>query len=258
MTITIRNFDLPPGMTGMLILDSRLGERAVRRLMGDELCSIMEIQARDVDWLLDRASELTAGKYAGNSIPRSMAQPEVAVVVSMLTAADDRAAYAGRTGLPVIHSRAPAVPARLTKLVLIPVNCDLRQAWLPELADCVWGMVMETEATQASARSIATEWVASWARQHSHTGELRVELAAEWNVGLINTKVLVWPSTLPPQTSNALSVSDFRQGGSEMLKAMVAPALVKAGMMNGTPIYAAVLSECYSWFGFSESTEAAH
>ena len=154
----------------MLILDSRLGERAVRRLMGDELCSIMEIQARDVDWLLDRVSEVTAGKYAGNSIPRSMAQPEVAVVVSMLTAVDDRAAYAGRTGLPVIHSRVPAVPARLTKLVLIPVNCDLRQAWLPELADCVWGMVMETEATQASARSIATEWVASWARQHSHTG----------------------------------------------------------------------------------------
>ena len=36
VAITIRNFDLPPGMNGMLILDSRLGERSVRRRMGDD------------------------------------------------------------------------------------------------------------------------------------------------------------------------------------------------------------------------------
>ena len=129
-----------------------------------------------------------------------MAQPEVQHLVNMLQATDDKAEYGERQGLPVIHSRAPAVPAKLTKLVLIPVNCDLRQAWLLDLQDCVWG----GSYGNGSDPSVSEEY--------SH-----------------GVNVLVWPSTLRPPTSTVLSVEDFWQGGSEMLKVMVAPALVKAG-----------------------------
>ena len=51
VAITIRNFSLPFAMNGMLVWDDRRGVSAVQRLLGDELCSIMEICPDDVEWL---------------------------------------------------------------------------------------------------------------------------------------------------------------------------------------------------------------
>ena len=51
VAITVRNFAIPFAMNGMLVHDDRLGWNGVRRLLGDELCRISEVEKEDVQWL---------------------------------------------------------------------------------------------------------------------------------------------------------------------------------------------------------------
>ena len=89
------------------------------------------------------------------------------------------------------------VPAELTKLVLIPVNCNLRQARLP---------------------GVGKEGCVQWRTQSGANS-----------------------TPLRPPTSTVSKGEDLRQGCDAIVRAMVAPALVKAGVMNGTPTDAVVL-----------------
>ena len=131
-------------MNVMLVWDDRCGVSAVRRLLGDELCAIMEICTENVEWLMQHgASDLSVGKWAGNSIPKSMASAPVVTVAQSLGSYRQLCEYAAWFGMPVIESRAPMVVRELSKIVLIPVSTQTQQAWLPDVTGCVWGAVRE-------------------------------------------------------------------------------------------------------------------
>ena len=74
--------------------------------------------------------------------------------MEMLRSAEEVQRYASSFGLPVIKANSPAVPATVTKVVLVPVSCKGMQAWLPDLRGCVWGTVLTDEYSQKSARQI--------------------------------------------------------------------------------------------------------
>ena len=189
VAITIRNFGLPFAMNGMLVLDDRFGCDSVRRLLGDELSAIQEVTHWKFKWLRDNGvSDLQVGKYAGNSIPQSMARLPVEDLVQMIEMVDEMQNYGDLFGMPVMHARAPAAVPRegLQKLILVPVSVTSQQAWFPDLDDTVWGIVVSNLLTQGSARSKMTKLVESWLRHTGLVSETRVEHAAKWKVGGVN------------------------------------------------------------------------
>ena len=81
--------------------------------------------------------DLGVGKWAGNSIPKSMAAAPVEAVARSLGSYRRLCEYAEWFGMPVIESKAPMVARELSKIVLIPVSTQTQQAWLPDVTGCV-------------------------------------------------------------------------------------------------------------------------
>ena len=69
-----------------------------------------------------------------------------------------------------------------------------------------------------------------------------VELAADFKICEIRTQVLVWPVSWAPQTQTVVTVAQCKD---DALRSLIAPALIKAMIMVGTPIDAATLNAAH-------------
>ena len=94
--ITVKNMFVPFGGNGMLILDTRLPGCWVRRILGDELSAVMEIDESSVNWLLSNTDSTVTevGQWAGNAIPASLTSLPVSEVVSSIKMFDELREYA--------------------------------------------------------------------------------------------------------------------------------------------------------------------
>ena len=126
--------------------------------------------------------------------------------------------------------------------MLIPVSTQTQQAWLPDVTGCVWGVVRELWQSQSAAREIGKQWAQAWLQLWGYEEHVSVELAADFKVGDIRTQVLVWPVSWAPQTRTVVTVAQCKD---DMLRALIAPALIKAMIMVGTPIDAATLNAAH-------------
>ena len=98
------------------------------------------------------------------------------------------------------------------------------------------GAARELWQSQSAARDVGKQWAQAWLQLWGYDEQVRVELAADFKIGDIRTQVLVWPVSWAPQTQTAVTVAQCKD---DTLRSLIAPALIKAMIMVGTPIDAA-------------------
>ena len=242
-SVTIRNMPVPFGNNGMLIHDTRMAQGCVRCLLGDELAAIMEVPTSVSEYLHQKGADWAKiGQWAGNSIPASLVEEPVSETVRMLKQYDSMQVQGQAHSLPVISVYAPALWMKVTKVVLVPIYSVTMQAWMPECDDSIWGRVVmsEDQEVRETSRQMCKRWVMAHLKSrqiHADVGE--VEMAADFVDDDVRTRVMVWVSTVQPATTNLVGMRKLDRGA---MRQVVAPAMVKAGVMLGIPMDATLVS----------------